>query len=67
MTGDKKIFLLRKSVSTNLSITITEVISDTIPTHHIKKEPERYIEALMRISDLTMKENKEAMRNLNLE
>ena len=37
---------------------ITEINNDTIPNYRIDNLPERYSEALMRKTELTMKENK---------
>ena len=45
---------------------VTEIINDTIPTYHIEKLPERYNEALLKKTELTLKENKAVMKALNL-
>ena len=45
---------------------ITEIINDTIANYHIENLPERYNEALLKKTDLTMKENKDVMKKLNL-
>ena len=45
---------------------ITEINKYTIPSYHIDNLPERYNEALLKKTDLTMKENKEVMRKLNV-
>ena len=45
---------------------ITEIISNTIATYHIDNLPERYNEALLKKTELTMKENKSRMRKINL-
>ena len=45
---------------------ITEVINDTITSYKIGNLPERYNEALLKKTDLTLKEKKDVMKNLNL-
>ena len=63
----KKVF--SKGDSTNYSYklhTITEVIHDTIPTYRINFLPERYNENLLQPSQLTLDENNQIMRELNL-
>ena len=45
---------------------ITEIINDTIPTYHIDNLPERYNEALLKKTKLSMKENNNVMKKLNL-
>ena len=58
-----------KSDTTNWSYKlyrITETINDTIPTYHIDNLPERYNEALLKKTELTLKENKAVMKALNL-
>ena len=45
---------------------ITEIINDTIPTYHIDNLPERYNEALLKKTELTLKENDNVMKRLNL-
>ena len=45
---------------------ITEVINDTIPSYRIDNSPERYNEALLKTSELTMKENDSVMKKLNI-
>ena len=45
---------------------ITEIIKDTIPSYHIDNLSERYNEALLKKTDLTVKENKDVMKKLNL-
>ena len=46
---------------------ITEIIIDTIPSYHIDNLPERYNEALLKKTKLTMKENKDVMKKLRLD
>ena len=46
---------------------ITEIINDTIPSYHIDNLPERYNEALLKKTKLTMKENKDVMKKLGLD
>ena len=45
---------------------ITEIIKDTIPSYHIDNLSERYNESLLKKTDLTLKPNKDVMKNLNL-
>ena len=61
--------LFSKSDSTNWSYklyTITEVIHDTIPTYRIDYLPERYNENLLLPTKLTLHENNQVMKGLNL-
>ena len=44
----------------------TEIINNTIPAYKIDSLPERYNEALLKKTELTMKENKDVMRKLNI-
>ena len=44
----------------------TEIINDTIPSYKIDNLPERYIESLSKKTELTMKENKDVMKKLNI-
>ena len=43
---------------------ITEVINDTLPSYRINNLTERYNEALLKKTDLTMKENDNVIKNL---
>ena len=45
---------------------ITEIIIDIIPSYHIDNLPERYNEALLKKTELTLKENNSVMKKLNL-
>ena len=45
---------------------ITEIINDTIPSYPIYNLPERSKEALLKKTDLTLKENTDVMNKLNL-
>ena len=45
---------------------ITELIMDTIPSYRLDSLPERYIESLLKKTDLTLKENKDVMKKLNI-
>ena len=45
---------------------ITEIINDTIPSYKIDNLKERYNESLLKKTDLTMKENDNVMKKLNL-
>ena len=63
----KKVF--SKGDSTNWSYklyTITEVIHDTIPSYRIDYLPERYNENLLLPTKLTLDENNQIMKKLNL-
>ena len=63
----KRVF--SKGDSTNYSFklyTITEVIHDTNPSFRIDYLPERYNENLLLPTKLTLEENNEVMRKLNL-
>ena len=44
----------------------TEIVTDTIPSCHIDNLPERYNEALLKKTELSMKKNNDAMKILNL-
>ena len=58
-----------KSDTTNWSYRlykITEIINDTISSYRLDNLHERYNEALLKKTELTMKENKEVMKKLNL-
>ena len=45
---------------------VTEIINETIPSYKINNLPERYNEALLKKTELTMKENNSVMKTLNL-
>ena len=45
---------------------ITEIIKDTIPSYHIDNLPERYNESLLKKTVLSLKQNKDVMKVLNL-
>ena len=63
----KKVF--SKGDSTNYSyqlFTVTEVIHDTIPTYRLNYLPERYNQNLLLPTKLSLDENKEVMKELNL-
>ena len=46
---------------------IREIINDTIPAYKIENLPERYTEALLKKTDLTLKENKDVMKKLKID
>ena len=46
---------------------ITEIINDTIPAYKIDNLPERYNKALLKKTELTLKENNTVMKNLRLD
>ena len=63
----KRVF--SKGDSTNWSYnlyTITEVIHDTIPSYRIDYLPERYKENLLLPTKLTLEQNNQFMKELNL-
>ena len=45
---------------------ITEIINETIPSYKIDNIKERYNKALLKKTELTMKENKSVMKKLSL-
>ena len=45
---------------------ITEIINDTIPTYKIDNLKERYNESLLKKTDLSLKENKDVMKKINI-
>ena len=56
-----------KSDTTNWSYIlykITEIINDTLPKYRLERLPERHNEALLKKTELTMKENRDVMKNL---
>ena len=58
-----------KSDTTNWSYQlyrISEIVNDTIANYHIDNLPERYNEALLKKTELTLKQNKDVMKKLNL-
>ena len=46
---------------------ITEIINDTLPSYHIGNKKERYNEALLKKTQLTMKENISVMKKLKID
>ena len=46
---------------------ITEIFNDTIPSYKIDNLPERYNEALLKNTNLTMKENNSVMKKIGLD
>ena len=44
----------------------TEIINDTIPAYKIDNLPERYNKTLLRKTELSLKENKDVMKKLNI-
>ena len=58
-----------KGDTTNWSYKVyknTEIIKDTIPSYHIDNLPERYNESLLKKTELSLKQNKDVMKALNL-
>ena len=45
---------------------VTEIIIDTIPSYHFDNLPERYNEALVKETKLTLKENDSLIKKLNI-
>ena len=45
---------------------ITEIINDTIPAYKTDNLPERYNESLLKKTELSLKQNKDVMKKLNL-
>ena len=45
---------------------ITDIINDTIPSYHIDNLKERYNESVLKNTELTLKQNKDIMKKLNL-
>ena len=45
---------------------ITEIINDTIPAYKINNLSERYNESLLKKTELSLKQNKDVMKALNL-
>ena len=45
---------------------VTEIVNDTIPSYRLGDLPERYNEALLKKTELTLKQNKDVMKKLNL-
>ena len=45
---------------------ITETVNDTIPSYRIDNLKERYNESLLEKTELTLKENKDVMKKLNI-
>ena len=63
----KKMF--SKSDTTNWSYKlykITEIISDTVPSYKINNLSERYNQSLLKKTELSLKQNKDVMKALNL-
>ena len=63
----KRVF--SKGDSTNYSYklyTITEIIHDTIPSYRLNYLPERYYQNLLLPTKLSLEENNEVMKKLNL-
>ena len=59
-----------KSGTTNWSYKlykITEIINDTIPAYKIDNLPERYNEALLKKTELSLKQNKDVMKKLGID
>ena len=45
---------------------ITEIVIDTTPSYKKDNSPERYNESLLKKTELTMKENNDVMKKLNI-
>ena len=46
---------------------ITEIINDTIPSYRIDKLPERFDESFLKQTKLTLKQNKDVTKKLNID
>ena len=67
-TADKR-NIFSKGDSTNWSnklYTITEIIDDTIPSYKINYLPERYNEALLKKTKLSLEDNEFVMKKLKI-
>ena len=63
----KKVFSKGESTSWSYKLyTITEVIHDTIPSYRIDYLPERYNENLLLPTKLSLEQNNQIMKKLNL-
>ena len=63
----KRVFSRRDSTNYSYKLyTITEIIHDTIPSYRINQLPERYNENLLLPTKLTLEQNKQFMKELNL-
>ena len=62
----KEIFLKNSPNWSYKLYRITEIIIDTIPSYHIDNLKERYNESLLKKTDLTLKENDNVMKKLNI-
>ena len=63
----KKVFSKRDSTNYSYKLyTITEIIHDTIPSYRIDYLPERYNENLLLPTKLSLDENNQIMKKLNL-
>ena len=64
---NKKVFSKGDSTSWSCNLyIIAEVIHDTIPTYRINYLPERYNENLLLLTKLSLQENNQVMKKLNL-
>ena len=63
----KKTFSKRDTTNWSYKLyKITEMIEDTVPNYHIDNLPERYNESLLKKTELSLKQNKDVMKALNL-
>ena len=63
----KKTFSKRDTTNWSYKLyKITEIINDTIPSYRIDNLKERYNESLLKKTELTLKENKDVMKKLNI-
>ena len=68
-TADLRYKHFLKSDTTNWSYKlykITEIVKDTIPTYRLDNLPERYNEALLKKTQLSLKENDAVIKKLNI-
>ena len=65
--GLKKTFSKRDTTNRSYKLyKVTEIINDTIPSFKIDNLPETYNESLLKKTELTLKQNKDVMKVLNL-
>ena len=63
----KRVFSKKDSTNwSHILYTINEIIHDTIPSYRINYLPERYNENLLLPTKLTLEENKQVMKEINL-
>ena len=62
-TALRKMFSKRDSIVwSHILYKVTEIFNDTIPRYRIDNLPDRYNEALLKKTELTVKEDKDGMK-----